>query len=319
VHDQIDGHYYTPLQNLSPDQEEFTIYDSLLSEEAVLGFEYGYSTAAPYALTIWGAQFGDFANGAQVVVDQFISSSESKWGRLSGLVMLLPHGFDGQGPEHSSARLERYLQLCAEDNMQVCMPTTPSQMFHLLRRQVLRQVRKPLIVMSPKSLLRHKLSVSTLEDICEKRFMRIIGDSSDIVPGKVDRIIICSGKVYFDLLDARNERGLENIAIIRVEELYPFPKQQVAAELARYPNARHVVWCQEEPLNQGAWQFIQPYLAGQITAKQVLSVVSRPASASPAVGYYQKHIEQLQTLVNEAMGQNQLQDDVGDIGYREIQ
>jgi len=319
VHDQIDGHYYAPLQNLSPDQEEFTIYDSLLSEEAVLGFEYGYSTAAPYALTIWEAQFGDFANGAQVVIDQFISSSESKWGRLSGLVMLLPHGFDGQGPEHSSARLERYLQLCAEDNMQVCMPTVPSQMFHLLRRQVLRQVRKPLIVMSPKSLLRHKLSVSTLEDICEKRFMPVIGDSSDIVPGKVDRILVCSGKIYFDLLDARHERGLENIAIIRVEELYPFPKQQVAAELARYPNASHVVWCQEEPLNQGAWQFMHPYLAGQVTAKQVLSVVSRPASASPAVGYYQKHIEQLQTLVNEAMGQSQTQDDVGDIGYREIQ
>ncbi|WP_455221106.1 2-oxoglutarate dehydrogenase E1 component [Kaarinaea lacus] len=319
VHDQIDGHYYTPLQNLSPDQEEFTIYDSLLSEEAVLGFEYGYSTAAPYALTIWEAQFGDFANGAQVVIDQFISSSESKWGRLSGLVMLLPHGFDGQGPEHSSSRLERYLQLCAENNMQVCVPTTPSQMFHLLRRQVLRQVRKPLIVMSPKSLLRHKLSVSILEDICDKHFMPIIGDFSDLVPGKVNRILVCSGKIYFDLLDARHERGLDNIAIIRVEELYPFPKQRFAAELARYPNAEQVVWCQEEPLNQGAWQFVQPNLAGQVTAKQVLSVVSRPASASPAVGYYQKHIEQLQILVNEAMGQSQLQDDVSDIGYREIQ
>jgi 2-oxoglutarate dehydrogenase E1 component len=319
VHDQIDGHYYTPLQNLSPDQEEFTIYDSLLSEEAVLGFEYGYSTAAPYGLTIWEAQFGDFANGAQVVIDQFISSSESKWGRLSGLVMLLPHGFDGQGPEHSSARLERYLQLCAEGNMQVCVPTTPAQMFHLLRRQVLRKARKPLIVMSPKSLLRHKLSVSVLEDICDRRFMPVIGDSAAIVAGKVNRILVCSGKVYFDLLDARQERGLDNIAIIRVEELYPFPEQLMAAHLARYPNAREVVWCQEEPLNQGTWQFVYPYLTRQVTARQTLSVVSRPASASPAVGYYQKHIEQLQTLVSDAMGQSQLQDNVSDIGYREIQ
>ncbi|MCI0507504.1 MAG: 2-oxoglutarate dehydrogenase E1 component [Gammaproteobacteria bacterium] len=319
VHDQIDGHYYTPLQNLSPDQEEFTIYDSLLSEEAVLGFEYGYSTAAPYSLVMWEAQFGDFANGAQVVIDQFISSGESKWGRLSGLVMFLPHGFDGQGPEHSSARLERYLQLCAEDNVQICVPTLPSQMFHLLRRQVIRRARKPLIVMSPKSLLRHKLSVSCLEDICDKRFLPVIGETGAIAPGNVNRILVCSGKVYFDLLDARQERKLDNIAIIRIEELYPFPKLLLAAQLARFPNATEVVWCQEEPLNQGAWQFVQPYLAGQVTAKQALSVVSRPASASPAVGYYQKHIEQLQTLVNEAMGQNQLQHEVGDIGYREIQ
>ncbi|KPJ97162.1 MAG: 2-oxoglutarate dehydrogenase [Gammaproteobacteria bacterium SG8_15] len=319
VHDQIDGHYYTPLQNLSPDQQEFTIYDSLLSEEAVLGFEYGFSTAAPYALTIWEAQFGDFANGAQVVIDQFISSSESKWGRLSGLVMLLPHGFDGQGPEHSSARLERYLQLCAEDNMQVCVPTTPAQMFHLLRRQVLRQARKPLIVMSPKSLLRHKLSVSTLEDICDKRFMPVIADTGDLVPGKVNRILVCSGKVYFDLLDAREERGLDNIALIRIEELYPFPRQLLAVQLAHYPNATDVVWCQEEPLNQGGWQFVRPYLAGQVTAKQTLSVVARPASASPAVGYYQKHIQQLQILVNEAMGQSQSQENVSDMAYREMQ
>ena len=319
VHDQIDGHYYTPLQNLSSDQEEFTIYDSLLSEEAVLGFEYGFSTAAPYSLVIWEAQFGDFANGAQVVVDQFICSGEAKWGRLSGLVMFLPHGFDGQGPEHSSARLERYLQLCAENNMQISVPTLPSQMFHLLRRQVLRKLRKPLVVMSPKSLLRHKLSVSTLEDICDKRFMPVIGETGDIAPGNVNRILLCCGKVYFDLLDARQERGLNNIVIIRVEELYPFPAQLLAAQLARYPHAAELVWCQEEPLNQGAWRFVQPYLAGLATAKQTLSVASRPASASPAVGYYQKHIEQLQTLVNEAMGQSQLQHDVGDVGYREIQ
>ena len=213
----MDGKYYTPLQNLSDDQEEFSIYDSLLSEEAVLGFEYGFSTAAPYALVIWEAQFGDFANGAQVVIDQFISSGESKWGRLSGLVMLLPHGFDGQGPEHSSARLERYLQLCAEDNMQVVM------IFHLLRQQVLRKTRKPLIVMSPKSLLRHKLSVSSLEDLCDDGFKPVIGEIDELDPRKVERLIICSGKVYFDLLDARREREINDTAIIRVEKLFPFP------------------------------------------------------------------------------------------------
>jgi len=319
VHDQIDGHYYTPLQNLSEDQEEFTVYDSLLSEEAVLGFEYGFSTAASYALVIWEAQFGDFANGAQVVVDQFISSSESKWGRLSGLVMFLPHGFDGQGPEHSSARLERYLQLCAEDNLQVVMPTLPAQIFHLLRRQVLRKIRKPLIVMSPKSLLRHKLSVSTLDDISNGGFKPVIGETDELDAGKVQRVILCSGKVYFDLLDARREREIDTIAIVRVEELYPFPEALLVEQLASFSNATEVVWCQEEPLNQGAWQFIQPYLSDLVSGNQVLSVVSRPASASPAVGYYQKHIQQLQTLVNEAMGMNQSQEKSDEIGYREIQ
>ncbi|MEJ2180196.1 MAG: 2-oxoglutarate dehydrogenase E1 component [Gammaproteobacteria bacterium] len=319
VHDQIDGHYYTPLQNLSEDQGEFTIYDSLLSEEAVLGFEYGFSTAAAYALVIWEAQFGDFANGAQVVVDQFISSCESKWGRLSGLVMFLPHGFDGQGPEHSSARLERYLQLCAENNMQVVMPTLPAQMFHLLRRQILRKIRKPLIVMSPKSLLRHKLSVSTLDDICNHGFKPVIGETDEIEADKVKRVIVCSGKIYFDLLDARRERELDNIAILRIEELYPFPRQLLEEQLASYSNATEIVWCQEEPLNQGAWQFVQPYLRTMVSPNQELSVVSRPASASPAVGYYQKHIEQLQTLVNEAMGANQSQEESNENGYREIQ
>lgn len=319
VHDQIDGHYYTPLQNLSEDQEDFTIYDSLLSEEAVLGFEYGFSTAAAYALVIWEAQFGDFANGAQVVVDQFISSGESKWGRLSGLVMFLPHGFDGQGPEHSSARLERYLQLCAEDNMQVIMPTVPAQMFHLLRRQVMRNIRRPLIVMSPKSLLRHKLSVSTLDDISNGGFKPVIGEIDEIEAGKVQRVILCSGKVYFDLLDARREREIDNIPIVRIEELYPFPRQLLVNQLMQYSNATDIVWCQEEPLNQGAWQFVHPYLTEVVAANQTLSVVSRPASASPAVGYYQKHIDQLQTLVNEAMGSNQSQDESAEIGYREIQ
>ena len=315
LHDQIDGRYYTPLKHLSEEQAAFTIYDSLLSEEAVLGFEYGYSTAAPYALVIWEAQFGDFANGAQVVIDQFISSGESKWGRLSGLVMLLPHGFDGQGPEHSSARLERYLQLCAENNMRVVNPTVPSQIFHLFRQQVLSNVRKPLIVMSPKSLLRHKLSVSGLADLCDEGFKPIINEIDEINPEQVDRVLLCSGKVYFDLLDARREREITNTAIVRVEQLYPFPDKLVAQQLALYRNAREVMWCQEEPRNQGAWQYVHPYLTELTNEKQLLSVISRPAAASPAVGYYQKHIEQLQVLVNEALG------DINDtrLGFRENQ
>jgi len=315
VHDQIDGHYYTPLKNLSNDQEQFSIYDSLLSEEAVLGFEYGFSTAAPYALVIWEAQFGDFANGAQVVIDQFISSGEAKWGRLSGLVMLLPHGFDGQGPEHSSARLERYLQLCAEDNMQVCVPTLPGQIFHLFRRQVMRKIRKPLIVMSPKSLLRHKLSVSTISDLSEKGFQSIIGEIDSIVANDVKRIVFCSGKVYFDLLDARRERAITDVALIRVEELYPFPVSKIAEQIAKYSRASEVMWCQEEPRNQGPWLFVASYLKDLIKSNQMLSVVSRPAAASPAVGYYQKHIEQLQTLVNEAIGSS----NSSSAGFREIQ
>ena len=233
--------------------------------------------------------------------------------------MFLPHGFDGQGPEHSSARLERYLQLCAEDNMQVIIPTVPSQMFHLLRRQVLRNIRKPLIVMSPKSLLRHKLSVSTLDDICDDNFKPVIGEVDEMNEESVERVILCSGKVYFDLLDARREREIDNIAIVRIEELYPFPRQLLADQLRRYPGATDIVWCQEEPLNQGAWQFVQPYLNDVLVANQGLSVVSRPASASPAVGYYQKHIDQLQTLVNEAMGLNQSQEESAELGYREIQ
>jgi 2-oxoglutarate dehydrogenase E1 component len=301
LHDQKNGSSYTPLNNISVDQANLTVIDSILSEEAVLGFEYGYSTAAPYTLVIWEAQFGDFANGAQVVIDQFISSGESKWDRLSGLVMFLPHGFDGQGPEHSSARLERYLQLCGEDNIQVCMPTLPGQMFHLLRRQILRNIRKPLIVMTPKSLLRHKLSTSGLSDICDHSFQSVIGETENIKANHVERIIICSGKVYFDLLDARSERGLENIAIIRLEQLYPFPEKQLAIELKRYRAAKQVMWCQEEPLNQGAWNYMLPILTPMMKKSQELVVTARPASASPAVGYYQKHIEQLQTLMDDAL------------------
>ena len=299
-HDQKSTNYFVPLQHISKEQAPFNVIDSLLSEEAVLAFEFGYSTAAPDALVVWEAQFGDFANGAQVVIDQFISSSESKWGRLSGLVLFLPHGFDGQGPEHSSARLERYLQLCAEDNMQVVVPTLPAQMFHLLRRQVMRNLRKPLIVMSPKSLLRHKLSVSSLEDVCDRGFLPVIAETEAVVENSVNKIILCSGKVYFDLFEARQERAIAQTAIIRLEQLYPFPQQQLAAQLGKYENAHHIVWCQEEPLNQGAWQYVQTQLQPLLKTNQKLSVVSRPASASPAVGYYQKHIEQLHELLDNA-------------------
>jgi len=301
VHDQNNGDSYTPLQNLSGKQAQITVIDSLLSEEAVLGFEYGYSTAAPYSLVIWEAQFGDFANRAQVVIDQFISSGESKWGRLSGLVMFLPHGFDGQGPEHSSARLERYLQLCAEENIQVCMPSLPAQMFHLLRRQMLRDLRRPLIVMTPKNLLRHKLSTSSLDELTNFGFRHVIGEIDKNSLKKVKRLVICSGKVYFDLLDARRERNIHNIAIIRIEQFYPFPEADLKKEMNAYKGVKDIMWCQEEPLNQGAWTYINPRLSKFLKAEQNLRVVSRPESASPAVGYFKKHIEQLQNLVDEVL------------------
>jgi 2-oxoglutarate dehydrogenase E1 component len=301
IHDQQDGSSYTPLQYLTEDQADFVVIDSLLSEEAVLGFEYGYSTAAPYALVIWEAQFGDFANGAQVVIDQFITSGESKWGRLSGLVMFLPHGFDGQGPEHSSARLERYLQLCAENNVQVCMPSEPAQMFHLLRRQMLRKMRTPLIVMTPKSLLRHKLSTSRLEDLSDNGFRTVINDPDELDPKKVTRVVVCSGKVFFDLLDARRKREIDNIALIRVEQLYPFPITAFCDVLDSYSRAKEIVWCQEEPQNQGAWQYIWPTLRDSKQNKQTLSYAGRPASASPAVGNYKIHIQQLQSLIDTAL------------------
>src|SRR5690554_3381724 len=218
------------------------MYDSFLSEEAVLAFEYGYASTMPNALVIWEAQFGDFANGAQVVIDQFITSGETKWGRLSGLTMLLPHGYEGQGPEHSSARLERYLQLCAEHNIQVCVPTTPAQVYHMLRRQVIRPLRKPLIALTPKSLLRHKLAVSTLEDLAEGSFQTVIGEVDTLVADKVDRLIMCSGKVYYDLLEKRRAEGIDNVAIVRIEQLYPFPEEDLAEEFAKYKNLKHVVW-----------------------------------------------------------------------------
>ena len=301
IHDQQAGESYTPLQHLAEVQGDFVVIDSLLSEEAVLGFEYGFSTAAPYALVIWEAQFGDFANGAQVVIDQFITSGSSKWGRLSGLVMFLPHGFDGQGPEHSSARLERYLQLCAENNVQVCIPSEPAQMFHMLRRQMLRKIRMPLIVMTPKSLLRHKLSTSRLENLSDGEFKTVIDDPDGLDAKKVTRIIVCSGKVFFDLLDARRKRELHNVVLIRIEQLYPFPTTQFCDVLATYPKAKQIVWCQEEPQNQGAWQYIQPTLQDSKQDKQVLSYAGRSAAAAPAVGSYKKHIQQLQSLIDDAL------------------
>ena len=292
---QEDGEVFVPLEHVTPRNGAITVGDSLLSEEAVLGFEYGYSTASPDCLVIWEAQFGDFANGAQVVIDQFISSGESKWGRLSGLTLFLPHGYEGQGPEHSSARLERFLQLCAEHNMQVCVPSTPAQMFHMLRRQALRPTRKPLIVMTPKSLLRHRSSVSSLTEITEGGFNPLIDDES-VPPEDARRLIFCSGRVYYDLAALRGERAIEGIAIIRLEELYPFPVDAYAAAIARYAHVPDIVWCQEEPRNQGAWFQIRHRLQAPLSENHRLSYAGRPDAAAPASGIYGLH----------AMKQNQL-------------
>lgn len=303
VHDQDSGDTYLPLQNITPGQPQFLVINSILSEEAVLGFEFGYSSSEPGSLVIWEAQFGDFANGAQVVIDQFITSSEAKWGRYCGLVLLLPHGYDGQGPEHSSARLERYLQLCAEENIQVCFPSTPAQIFHLLRRQMLRPFRKPLVVMSPKSLLRHKLAVSSLEEITEGGFRTVIDEIDPLDPDGVERLLVCSGKVFYDLLEARRAHGIQSIAILRLEQLYPFPKEEMEALINRYPNAKEVIWVQEEPRNQGAWVYLlaRLHLFGCLHEPQILDLVARPYSASPAVGYMSKHLEQQQALINSAL------------------
>jgi 2-oxoglutarate dehydrogenase E1 component len=303
LHNQRDGSSYTPLANLAPDQPTFMVIDSILSEEAVLGFEYGFSTAEPNALVVWEGQFGDFANGAQVVIDQFICSGQTKWGRLCGLVMLLPHGFEGQGPEHSSARLERYLQLCAENNMQVIVPSTPAQCFHMLRRQMVRPFRKPLIVMSPKSLLRHRLAVNSLEDLTDGGFQEIIGEADPHDPQQIERLVFCSGKVYYDLLEARRERKLDHVAIIRIEQLYPFPQALYNAQVAQYPNAIDIVWCQEEPKNQGAWYQSLHHLERGLQPFQRVRYAGRDSSAAPAVGYYSVHVEQQQKLVNDALGE----------------
>jgi len=306
LHDQgrerWDAGSYVPLQNVSDGQAPFVVIDSILSEEAVLGFEYGYSTADPNTLVIWEAQFGDFANGAQVLIDQFISAGEVKWGRASGLTLFLPHGYEGQGPEHSSARLERYLQLCAETNMQVCQPTTPAQIFHLLRRQMIRPFRKPLVVMTPKSLLRHHEARSPLPDLATGHFHTVLEEVQDIDPARVKRMIMCSGRVYYDLVAERKRRELQDVAIVRFEQLYPFPHKAFAAELKRYPQVRDLVWCQDEPQNQGAWFFIQHHIHENMLDGQRLGYSGRPASASTAVGYYAKHAEQQKELVAGAFG-----------------
>ena len=308
LHDQNrekwDQGAYIPLQFVSENQGQFIVIDSVLSEEAVLAFEYGYASADPNTLVIWEAQFGDFANGAQVVIDQFISSGETKWGRACGLTLMLPHGYEGQGPEHSSARLERYLQLCAEHNIQVVQPTTPAQIFHVLRRQMVRMFRKPLVILTPKSLLRNKEAVSSLEDLSRGEFRTVIGETDTAIEArKVKRVVMCTGKVYYDLLTARRERARDDIALVRIEQLYPFGHKALEAELKKYTQASHLVWCQDEPQNQGAWFYIQHHLSEALRDGQSLSYAGRPASASPAVGYYDKHYAQQKELIAAAFGE----------------
>jgi 2-oxoglutarate dehydrogenase E1 component len=301
LHDQTSGATYVPLQHVAPGQPRFNVIDSVLSEEAVMGFEYGYSTTDPQTLDVWEGQFGDFANGAQVIIDQFISSGEAKWGRVCGLALFLPHGYEGQGPEHSSARLERFLQLCAESNMQVCVPSTPAQMFHMLRRQMQRALRKPLVVMTPKSLLRHKHSVSELKELTHGRFQNIIEDTAERPVAGARRIVFCSGKVYFDLLEQRDKRELRDVALVRVEQLYPFPTEEYAAIIRRHPNAREIVWCQEEPQNQGAWYQIRHRLQEPLTPKHALLYAGRAPAAAPATGIHEMHEEQQHGLVQAAL------------------
>jgi 2-oxoglutarate dehydrogenase E1 component len=301
LHNQLNNREYTPLQHVVDRHNAFRVIDSFLSEEAVLGFEYGYASTSPDTLVIWEGQFGDFANGAQVVIDQFISSGESKWGRLCGLTMFLPHGYEGQGPEHSSARLERFLQLCAEHNMQVCVPSTPAQMFHMLRRQQVRNFRKPLIVMTPKSLLRHKMSVSPLTELSSGRFEVIIPEIEAIENKATRRLVFCSGKVYFDLLEAREVNGIKDVAIIRIEQLYPFPIEEFADIINQYSHVEEIVWCQEEPLNQGAWYQIKHRLQEPLQDHQQLYYAGRAGAAAPASGVFKVHLQQQQALVEAAL------------------
>jgi 2-oxoglutarate dehydrogenase E1 component len=301
LHDLATGRTYTPLQHLATKQPSFRVTDSVLSEEAVMGFEYGFSTTEPHCLTIWEGQFGDFCNGAQVIIDQFISSGEAKWGRLSGLTLFLPHGYEGQGPEHSSARLERFLQLCAEYNIQVCVPSTPAQMFHMLRRQMLRALRKPLIIMTPKSLLRHPLSVSRLEELAGGGFRTMIDEVDEINPSAVTRIVLCSGKVYFDLLKARREAKLETTVIVRLEQIYPFPSDEYEAIIRKYENAHEIVWCQEEPQNQGGWYQIRHRLQLPLGSKDELLYAGRAGAAAPATGIPVLHEQQQKNLVKAAL------------------
>ncbi|MBI2993336.1 MAG: 2-oxoglutarate dehydrogenase E1 component [Gammaproteobacteria bacterium] len=302
-HNHDDGQTYLPLQHIRSGQPTFLVVNSPLSEEAVLAFEYGYSSAEPNALVVWEAQFGDFANGAQVVFDQFISSCEAKWGRYCGLTVFLPHGYDGQGPEHSSARLERYLQLCAQENMQVCVPSTPGQMFHMLRRQMLRPYRKPLIVMSPKSLLRHKLSTSPVDVLTKGRFELVIDEADALNRAEITRLLFCAGKVYYDLLEARRKNEIRNIAIARLEQLFPFPQKAVKEVIDSYPNLKEVVWVQEEPKNQGSWYYMQSRgtMIGCLGEQHTFGYAGRFYSASPAVGYMSVHLKQQKALVDDAL------------------
>ncbi len=301
VHNQVNNEEYIPLAHVVDRPDAFRVIDSFLSEEAVLGFEYGYASTEPNTLVIWEAQFGDFANGAQVVIDQFISSGEAKWGRLCGLTMFLPHGYEGQGPEHSSARLERFLQLCAEHNIQVCIPSTPAQMFHMIRRQQVRKYRKPLVVMTPKSLLRHKLSVSDIGDLSTGKFELVIPEIRSIEAKKTRRIVLCSGKVYFDLFETREIHDIDDIALIRIEQLYPFPIDEYAELLAQYQHVEEIIWCQEEPLNQGAWYQIKHRLQEPLQNHQQLYYAGRPSAAAPASGIFKIHVQQQQALVEAAL------------------
>tara|TARA_Y100001970_G_scaffold255188_1_gene331652 strand:+ start:333 stop:3155 length:2823 start_codon:yes stop_codon:yes gene_type:complete len=303
LNDQNNGEAYLPLQNIDKNQGDFLVINSTLSEEAVLAFEFGYAAAEPNALVVWEAQFGDFANGAQVVIDQFIASSEEKWDRYCGLVLFLPHGYDGQGPEHSSARLERFLQLCAAENMQVCYPTTPSQLFHMLRRQIRRPYRKPLIVMSPKSLLRKGLSFSPLKEFTEGKYQAVLDETEKISKSKVKKIVLCSGKIYFDLYEAREKNNIKDCAIIRLEQFHPFPREQMQNTLSQYKNAAELIWVQEEPRNQGAWSYLlsRRHLGGCFDESKPLKCVARPYSSSPAVGYLSLHEEQQKKIITEAL------------------
>ena len=306
IHDQNrekwDVGTYVPLQNVADGQAPFVVIDSILSEEAVLGFEYGYASNDPNTMVIWEAQFGDFANGAQVVIDQFIASGEVKWGRVNGLTLMLPHGYEGQGPEHSSARLERFMQLAADTNMQIVQPTTASQIFHVLRRQMVRNVRKPLVIMTPKSLLRNKDATSPLSEFTRGGFQTVIGEVKEIKAEKVKRLVVCSGKVYYDLVKKREERGSDDVAIVRIEQLYPFAHKAFSSEMKKYPNAIEIVWAQDEPQNQGAWFFVQHYIHENMSDGQKLGYAGRAASASPAVGYSHLHQEQQKALVDGAFG-----------------
>ena len=299
---------HVPLADLGGQQARFRVTDSTLSEEAVLGFEYGFSTADPDTLVIWEGQFGDFANGAQVVIDQFITSGEAKWGRVSGITLFLPHGYEGQGPEHSSARLERFLQMSAELNCQVCVPSTPAQMFHLLRRQALRSLRKPVIVMTPKSLLRHKFSTSTMTDLSGGHFHPVIDEQDPISPEIVKRVVLCSGKVYYDLLERRRADRVTDVALVRIEQLYPFPSDEYQAIIERYAGACAIVWCQEEPQNQGAWYQIRHRLLGALGPAHSLLYAGRAGAAAPATGVNALHQQEQQALVQAALYASETQE-----------